>query len=102
MKEELIQATRSARDEEGAVLVWIGDVPKADGSGGRRRASGSSAADRQPLLSGQRFARHPDAERRQLTVLFCDLVDSTALVQQVWTPKTCVRWYAPIKRPAPR
>jgi class 3 adenylate cyclase len=28
-------------------------------------------------------AHHPDAERRQLTVLFCDLVDSTALSSQL-------------------
>jgi class 3 adenylate cyclase len=28
-------------------------------------------------------ARVPDAERRQLTVLFCDLVDSTVLASQL-------------------
>jgi hypothetical protein len=28
-------------------------------------------------------ARRPDAERRQLTVLFCDLVDSTVLAGQL-------------------
>ena len=34
---------------------------------------------------GSRPANHrpPEAERRQLTVLFCDLVDSTALATQL-------------------
>src|SRR4030095_15808044 len=43
----------------------------------------------------------PEAERRQLTVLFCDLVGSTQLSGQL-TRKTCVRWCAPTRRRAPR
>lgn len=58
LKAELIDADRVARDEDGRVLVWIG----RDGEGDK----------------------DPDAaERRQLTVLFCDLVGSTALSSQL-------------------
>ena len=51
---ELIRGQQVARDEDGAVLVWCGPE--------------------QPST----VARN-DAERRQITILFCDLVDSTAL-----------------------
>ena len=43
----------------------------------------------------------PAAERRQLTVLFCDLVDSTQLAGHR-DPKTGARSCAPTNRPAPR
>ena len=43
----------------------------------------------------------PEAERRQLTVLFCDLVDSTMLAGSS-TRKTCARWCGPTSRPVPR
>src|SRR2546422_905732 len=44
----------------------------------------------------------PEAERRRLTVLFCDLVGSTTLAGHTWTRKTCGRWCVPIIRPVPR
>ena len=40
-------------------------------------------------------------EARQLTVLCCDLVDSTTLAGQL-DPEDCGRWGAPIRRPVPR
>ena len=36
-----------------------------------------------PVASPPTTAHAPDAERRQLTVLFCDLVDSTALSRRL-------------------
>jgi TOMM system kinase/cyclase fusion protein len=56
---ELIKGQRLAVDENGEVLVWTG-----------------AATPPSP-------APTPEAERRQLTVLFCDLVDSTALASQL-------------------
>ncbi len=53
LKEELIGAKRIARDEDGRFLVHSIDT--------------------------SRTSAVPDAERRQLTVMFCDLVGSTAL-----------------------
>jgi class 3 adenylate cyclase/predicted ATPase len=77
LKEELIYGQRLAMDEGGRVLVWTGGVIPPE----------SSAAP-PPPQEGPHAAppvapRPPDAERRQLTVLFCDLVDSTRLASQL-------------------
>ena len=69
LKAEIITAQHLAMDEQGEVLVWVGgaDTPPA------------LQAEAHPPQGEPRSAtpRHPEAERRQLTVLFCDLVDST-------------------------
>ena len=87
LKEEIIHAQRLAMDEDGRILVWTG------------QAEGVPLSVSQPLqVEQQRPAQHdqrtqvvpppseprpPDAERRQLTVMFCDLVDSTKLSSQL-------------------
>jgi TOMM system kinase/cyclase fusion protein len=84
LKDELIKAQRLAADENNEVLVWTGGdggtpAPTLSPSG----PSGHQAdltADVTPLPAEPHV---PDAERRQLTVLFCDLVDSTALSSQL-------------------
>ena len=70
LKDELIEAQRLATDERGRVLVWIGET---------------EAQPDQPVQSVPHAAplTSPEAERRQLTVLFCDLVDSTRLARQL-------------------
>jgi class 3 adenylate cyclase/predicted ATPase len=76
LKDELIYAARVARDEDDRVLVWVGEVDAtADPSGSFSRPLPPDTARGEP--------RPPDAERRQLTVLFCDLVDSTALASRL-------------------
>jgi class 3 adenylate cyclase/tetratricopeptide (TPR) repeat protein len=70
LKEDLIYAKQLAVDEEGKVLVWRG-------------ASGTPAAQTSTIALEPLEPRAPDAERRQLTVLFCDLVDSTILAGQL-------------------
>src|SRR6516162_8818098 len=75
LKAELITAQRLAVDEQGAVLVWVGEA-------------GTSPALQEDVLplpeeSSSPEHRPPEAERRQLTVLFCDLVDSTVLASQL-------------------
>jgi len=80
VKAELIQAKQVARDEDGAVLVWTGSdaTPPAP-------LPQPAPADAQParVAPSPVTPPTPDAERRQLTVLFCDLVDSTALSSQL-------------------
>jgi class 3 adenylate cyclase len=73
LKDELIYGQRLAADEAGRVLVWTGD-PGPPGS------SASPSSLHAPLLAA---SSPPEAERRQLTVLFCDLVDSTVLASQL-------------------
>ena len=69
LKDELIAAKRLAKDEDGKVLVWIGQGKWRD----------DELEDQGPESGVQ----HPSGERRQLTVMFCDLVGSTALSTQL-------------------
>jgi class 3 adenylate cyclase len=67
LKDDLIYAKKLARDEEGKVLVWA-----------------ETPAEPPPRIGSPSPApRPPEAERRQLTVLFCDLVESTALAARL-------------------
>jgi predicted ATPase/class 3 adenylate cyclase len=84
LKDELIHAQHVAMDEDGRVLVWTGGdggtpapAPSPSGPSGRQA---DLPADVTPRPAG---ARIPEAERRQLTVLFCDVVDSTVLASQL-------------------
>src|SRR5215471_3178231 len=65
VKDELLYAQRVGRDEDGRVLVWCGDA--------------APAPSHPVALEG----KPGDAERRHLTVLFCDLVESTKLAGQL-------------------
>ncbi|HKA55889.1 MAG TPA: adenylate/guanylate cyclase domain-containing protein, partial [Candidatus Binatia bacterium] len=83
LKADLIDAKRVAVDEEGKVLVWTGKgTEKESGHRGigasEKKQAIPSDARRQTLDSSR-----PEAERRQLTVMFCDLVGSTALSTQL-------------------
>ena len=87
LKAELIQGQRLAVDEDGAVLVWTGgtDVSPRTASPAPQPGAqpGASDAPRTPILPAPAAPPSPDAERRQLTVLFCDLVDSTVLASRL-------------------
>src|SRR5262245_40907629 len=87
LKAELIKGQRLAVDEDGAVLVWIGgtDVsPRTTAPAPQPETlPGTSDTPRTPSLPAPTAPPSPDAERRHLTVLFCDLVDSTALASQL-------------------
>jgi class 3 adenylate cyclase/predicted ATPase len=79
IKEELSYVRHPVRDEDGRGLLWIGDPGATPTSvTGPNDASPVSA---EPLAS--RPHTSPDAERRQLTVMFCDLADSTQLAGQL-------------------
>jgi TOMM system kinase/cyclase fusion protein len=87
LKNELIEGQRVAVDKRGNVLVWTGGTeisprtaPPAPQSGPQPN---TSDAQRTPSLPAPTAPLSSDPERRQLTVLFCDLVDSTALASQL-------------------
>jgi Adenylate and Guanylate cyclase catalytic domain len=87
LKAELIYAKRLAVDEEGRVLVWVGKTGAAPESvpPPSRPVHAPVLVDGGPtaVASASVESQPPEAERRQLTVLFCDLVDSTALASQL-------------------
>jgi class 3 adenylate cyclase/tetratricopeptide (TPR) repeat protein len=85
LKDEIIAAKQLASDEQGRVLVWTGGstAPQATA----RLPQTETAPDTSPAQVAQTAPsvatlHVPEAERRQLTVLFCDLVDSTRLARQ--------------------
>jgi class 3 adenylate cyclase len=83
LKDEMIKAKRLAIDEEGTVLVWTGDIQTG--------APPPPQIPQPPITQETQPTgeppptehRTPEAERRQLTVMFCDLVDSTKLASQL-------------------
>jgi class 3 adenylate cyclase len=85
LKDELIKAQHLAVDEQGDVLVWTGgagadSAPSAPPPTPQREPSERQAA---AVAVSPALPRPAEAERRQLTVLFCDLVDSTKLSGQL-------------------
>src|SRR5262245_30004709 len=87
LKIELIDAQYVARDEQGSLLVWLGDPgpllypPPPSSAHASPPATPEVALPQTPPPSAA--PAMPEAERRQLTVLFCDLVDSTGLAGQL-------------------
>ena len=87
LKDELLYAYPQVVDDADRGLRWTGDTAAT-------QAQAPPASQNAPYPIGQAdyplqrtasrgTARPPEAERRQLTVLFCDLVDSTALSSQL-------------------
>ena len=80
LKEELIEGQRVAVDEDDKVLVWTGDKTAEE----MASATVDTPAPESPATpSAQAEQKAPAGERRQLTVMFCDLVGSTALSEQL-------------------
>jgi class 3 adenylate cyclase len=93
LKEELIEIEGFAVDKDGKMLVWIGESaqvgaqqPSAAAQRVPRQAKPTTQASSKAATSpgsgrktGATRQRAPEAERRQLTVEFIDLVGSTAL-----------------------
>jgi class 3 adenylate cyclase len=77
LKADLIDAKRVAVDEDGKVLVWTG---AASVSSSKFQVSGPQSPDSGPRMLDAGLS---SGERRQLTVMFCDLVGSTALSEQL-------------------
>jgi len=75
--DELIKAERVAVDEDGEVLVWTGAEAEGEKA---KRVKGEREKDSKLRTPNSELSV---AERRQLTVMFCDLVGSTALSAQL-------------------
>jgi len=87
LKDELIKAQRLAVDEQGDVLVWTGGVDPAPAPGAPALPApprgAPSAGDAVAVTAAPAPPRPAATERRQLTVLFCDLVDSSILASHL-------------------
>ena len=85
LKEGILYGQRLAVEEDGCVLVWTGGTGITPQPISSSPSSGEAPqVDQRMRVAQQPSAAHtPDAERRQLTVLFCDLVDSTVLASQL-------------------
>src|SRR5262245_59690439 len=96
LKAELIQGQRLAVDEDGALLVWVGAEVSAlhSTAGATASAQGTalppvSSQDRLPLAYTPQYLAEKiltskstlEGERKQVTVLFADLKDSTELIR---------------------
>ena len=80
LKEELIDGQELAVDKDGKVLIWTGRETSDE------TASPASETPSSQPSQTQTVQPEPEAhagERRQLTVMFCDLVGSTALSEQL-------------------
>jgi class 3 adenylate cyclase len=86
LKFELIEGQRLATDENGTVLVWTGETeaPPESTPTSPQSVQPEVTQEAQPTQAEPPPEPHtPDAERRQLTVMFSDLVDSTKLSGQL-------------------
>src|SRR5438876_3079006 len=83
VKVEIIETKELAVDKDGKMLVWVGEGAKQETENRRngeteKRETAASDARLQTL-----DPRRDAGERRQLTVMFCDVVGSTALSAQL-------------------
>ena len=85
LKIELIEAQRLAVDEEGNVLVWTGDTASAAAPAAAPAPVQAQAplTYTPPHLAEKILAARPalEGERKQVTVFFADLKDSTRLIE---------------------
>ena len=79
---ELIKGQRLAADEDGEVLVWIGDPP-ASPAPAAAAPTPAPLGYTPPYLAEKILTsrRALEGERKQVTVLFADLKDSTRLIE---------------------
>src|SRR5262245_27978436 len=83
LKFEIIEVHRAAVDQDNTMLVWTGDQPSA--------SVPASPQEREPLSYtpphlAEKILTSRNAlegERKQVTVLFCDLANSTALAERL-------------------
>ena len=81
LKAEIIQAKKLAVDEDGAVLVWTGGIAIAPAPVSDQESTPLSYT---PAYLAEKILTSRAAlegERKQVTVLFADLKDSTELIR---------------------
>jgi class 3 adenylate cyclase/predicted ATPase len=88
LKEEILYSQPQVVDDEGKGLMWTGaseakPEPVLASPPDQTPQPDTHVAQSISVESLSAASRLPEAERRQLTVLFCDLVDSTRLSSQL-------------------
>jgi predicted ATPase/class 3 adenylate cyclase len=84
LKEEMIEVHHLAVDHEGSMLVWAAEARTTSVFPSPQPPQQAIRQEDQPAqVAPPVTPRSADAERRQLTVMFCDLVDSTVLSGQL-------------------
>jgi len=84
LKDELLYAQYPIADDNGRGLVWTGEPGGVQEPAPPQSTQHPGAQQDQPTQAEPPTEhRSPDAERRQLTVMFCDLVESTQLSGQL-------------------
>jgi hypothetical protein len=87
LKDEILYAHPHVVDDDGRGLRWTGDTAATQAqvlSGPQQATQAVSQAEHSSRIAVPGPGPRPsEAERRQLTVLFCDLVDSTTLASQL-------------------
>src|SRR5712692_8472956 len=86
LKEDLIYAKKLAADEEGRVLVWTGDAPAEPPAVPPGRAPDQAPLAYTPAHLTEKILASRSAlkgERKQVTVLFADIKDSTELIRDL-------------------
>ncbi len=81
VKFELIDVRELAMDKDGKMLVWTGGETQDETPPQTTDTPATELSS--PATSTQPDRGEPTGERRQLTVMFCDLVGSTALSEQL-------------------
>jgi class 3 adenylate cyclase/tetratricopeptide (TPR) repeat protein len=83
LKAELIEAKRLAVDEDGKVLVWTGDTASASGTTSPPALAQAPLAYTPLHLTEKILAarRTLEGERKQVSVFFADIKDSTRLIE---------------------
>jgi len=85
LKTEIIKAQKLAVDEDEEILVWIGESrPILEPTSTSTQITQQTPVQESQLTQAEPLTEPPtpEAERRQLTVMFSDLVDSTKLSGQ--------------------
>ena len=84
LKEALLEGHHLAVDHEGRMLVWAGETRTTSVPPSPQSPQQATRQEDQPSqVASPAAPQSPDAERRQLTVLCCYLVGSTALASQL-------------------
>ena len=81
LKAEIIDVHQVAVDQGGTMLVWTGDTGTTPLQTVVQPVARADPSTTEALPPGTQH--EPEAERRQLTVMFCDLADSTRLAGQL-------------------
>jgi TOMM system kinase/cyclase fusion protein len=83
LKEDLIYAKKLAVDEDGRVLVWTGGTSSAPPTASPVSPPVTTQVAPAQVRASPIAPPRPEAERRQLTVMFIDIVESTSLSSQL-------------------